>query len=99
VARGRPARTTIYSRLEEAIRDLNHHLGGLPRPAEAEDIWDDLWHLEAHHSTAIEGNTLVLREVRKLHDQGLAVGSKELREYMEVQGYAQAARWVYQLPG
>jgi len=32
----------IYARLDEAIEDLNSRLGGLPRPAEAEDIWDDL---------------------------------------------------------
>jgi Fic family protein len=81
--------------LDEAIADLNDRLGGLPSPTEAEDIWDDLWHEEAHHSTALEGNTLVLKQVRQLLDEGRAVGSKELSEYMEVQGYANAARWVY----
>ena len=86
---------TVYARLDEAIADLNDRLGGLPSPVEAEDIWDDLWHQEAHHSTALEGNTLVLVQVRKLLDEGRAVGSKELREYMEVKGYADAARWVY----
>lgn len=85
----------IYARLDEAIEDLNSRLGGLPRPAKAEDIWDDLWHQEAHHSTALEGNTLILDQVRKLLDEGRAVGSKELREYMEVKGYTDAARWVY----
>jgi Fic family protein len=95
MARGRPSRQTIYERLEEAIDDLRKRLGGLPTPAEAEDIWDDLWHQEAHHSTALEGNTLVLNEVRKLLDEGRAVGSKELSEYMEVVGYGAAARWVY----
>jgi Fic family protein len=84
-----------YVRLDEAIADLNDRLGGLPSPTEAEDIWDDLWHEEAHHSTALEGNTLVLKQVRQLLDEGRAVGSKELSEYMEVQGYANAARWVY----
>ena len=96
MARGRPVRETIYHRLADAIGDLNGRLGGLPTPSEAEGIWADLWHQEAHHSTAIEGNTLVLNQVRKLLDQGLAVGAKELREYMEVQGYADAAQWVYQ---
>lgn len=62
---------------------------------EAEEIWSDLWHQEAHHSTALEGNTLILNEVRKLLDEGRAVGSKELKEYMEVSGYAAAAKWVY----
>jgi hypothetical protein len=58
-------------------------------------IWDDIWHQEAHHSTALEGNPLVLREVQTLLDQGRAVGAKALREYNEVRGYADAARWVY----
>ena len=58
-------------------------------------MWADIWHLEAHHSTALEGNTLVLREVETLLDQGKAVGAKPLREYMEVKGYGDAASWVY----
>lgn len=95
MARGRPSRQTIYDRLEEAIEDLRGRMGGLPSPAEAEEIWDELWHQEAHHSTALEGNTLVLNEVRKLLDEGRAVGSKELKEYMEVVGYGAAAKWVY----
>lgn len=95
MARGRPSRQTIYDRLEEAIDDLRARLGGLPSPAEAEDIWGELWHQEAHHSTALEGNTLILNEVRKLLDEGRAVGSKDLKEYMEVVGYGSAAKWVY----
>ncbi len=70
-------------------------MGGLPSPAEAEDIWTSIWYQEAHQSTAIEGNTLVLEQVEALLAQGLAVGNKELREYMEVTGYADAAKWVY----
>jgi Fic family protein len=31
----------------------------------------------AHHSTAIEGNTLILKEVERLLRDGKAVGSKE----------------------
>lgn len=75
--------------------ELDDRLGGLPSPQESEFIWADIWHLEAHHSTALEGNTLVLREVEALLEQGRAVGAKPLKEYMEVQGYADAARWVY----
>ena len=37
----------------------------------------------------------MLREVELLLNQGRAVGAKPLREYNEVQGYADAARWVY----
>ena len=50
---------------------------------------------EAHHSTAIEGNTLVLKQVEILLEEGRSVGNKELREYLEVRGYADAANWVY----
>ena len=77
------------------IGELRDRLGGLPTPAEAEGIWRDIWLEEAHHSTAIEGNTLVLKQVEALLSEGRAVGSKELREYMEVRGYANAADWVY----
>lgn len=70
-------------------------LGGLPSPEEAEGIWRGIWLEEAHHSTAIEGNTLVLKQVEQLLDEGRAVGNKELSEYLEVRGYADAANWVY----
>ena len=95
MARGRPSRATVYARLSAAIAELHDRLGGLPTPDEAAGIWSDIWHQEAHHSTALEGNTLVLREVEQLLDRGRAVGAKPLREYMEVRGYADAAKWVY----
>jgi len=95
VARGRPSRATVYARLDAAIGELATRLGGLPSPKESETIWADIWHREAHHSTALEGNTLVLREVEALLEKGRAVGAKPLSEYMEVKGYADAARWVY----
>ena len=85
----------MYSRLDAAIAELRDRLGGLPSPKESEYVWSDIWHLEAHHSTALEGNTLVLREVEALLDKGRAVGAKPLKEYMEVRGYGDAARWVY----
>lgn len=77
------------------IGELREKLGGLPSPEEAEGIWRGIWLEEAHHSTAIEGNTLVLKQVEVLLDEGRAVGSKELSEYLEVRGYADAANWVY----
>lgn len=93
--RGRPSRAAVYRRLDEAVTELRERMGGLPTPAEAEAIWSNLWHREAHNSTALEGNTLVLREVERLLEEGRAVGSKPLRDYMEVRGYADAAQWVY----
>lgn len=92
---GRPSREEVYRRLDQAFAELNDRMGGLPNPVEAEGIWTTIWYQEAHHSTALEGNTLVLKQVEQLLAEGRAVGNKELREYMEVRGYADAARWVY----
>ena len=92
---GRPTRQRVYERLDEAIAELRERMGGLPSPTEAEGIWTSIWLQEAHHSTALEGNTLVLKQVEALLAEGRALGNKELREYMEVTGYADAARWVY----
>ena len=39
MASGRPTRQSVYDRMEEAIEDLQTRLGGLPSPAEAEEIW------------------------------------------------------------
>jgi Fic family protein len=92
--RGRPSRADVLRALDRAVEDLQS-VGGLPLPLEAEAIWKGIWHEEAHHSTAIEGNTLLLKEVERLLGEGKAVGSKELADYLEVEGYAKAAEWVY----
>jgi len=93
--RGRPPRAALYERLHVQIGELRERLGGLPSPIEAQGIWREIWLEEAHHSTAIEGNTLVLKQVEVLLAEGRAVGNKELSEYLEVRGYATAADWVY----
>ena len=89
-------RSALYGRLHAQITELREQFGGLPAPHEARAIWHEIWLDETHHSTAIEGNTLVLKQVAHLLDEGRAVGNKHLREYMEVRGYANAAEWVYQ---
>jgi fido (protein-threonine AMPylation protein) len=94
-SRGRPTRASVYERLRIQIGELRDRLGGLPSPDQAEGIWRGIWLEETHHSTAIEGNTLVLKQVAQLLDEGRAVGNKQLGEYMEVRGYADAANWVY----
>ncbi len=91
---GRPSRQQVIADFDRALNDL-WAVGGLPSPWESEGIWDDIWQEETHHSTAMEGNTLVLRQVKVLLDEGRAVGNKELREYLEIEGYAAAAKWVY----
>ncbi len=94
-SRGRPTQREIYQRLQVQVTELGDHMGGLPLPEEAADTWRSIWYEEAHHSTAIEGNTLVLKQVEQLLGEGRAVGNKELHEYLEVKGYADAADWVY----
>ncbi len=91
---GRPSRTAWYRQLDRAVGELAN-VGGLPLPAEAEGIWEGIWVEETHNSTAIEGNTLVQRQVQLLLEEGKAVGSKELAEYLEVKSYGEAALWVY----
>ncbi len=95
VGRRHPLRAGVYGRLDRALTELQVRIGGLPSPQETQPIWDDIWHEETHHSTALEGNSLDLREVQALLDGGRALGSKPLREYNAVLGYADAARWVY----
>lgn len=94
--RGRPSRAAVHQRLANLVDELKQRFGGLPSSFEAEGIWTQIWYSEAHNSTAIEGNTLVLRQVEQLLRTGKTVGDKQLSEYLEVQGYAQAAKWVYE---
>ena len=49
-------------------------------PVEAQAIWRNIWIEETHNSTAIEGDTLALRQVKDLLERGVAVGNKEMRE-------------------
>ncbi|HEY7061891.1 MAG TPA: hypothetical protein VII06_10445 [Chloroflexota bacterium] len=49
--RGRPSRASLHQRLAAEVIELRERFGGLPLPAEAEDIWTDIWYQEAHGST------------------------------------------------
>lgn len=93
--RGRPSRSQIFHQFVNASQNLER-FGGLPGLAEAADIWKNIRYLDAHNSTAIEGNTLVLREVKELLLNDRPVGGKELKDYLEVEGYGRAAQWVYE---
>lgn len=92
--RGRPSRAFILEQVDIELRDLAK-TGGLPSPTESQEIWRDIWHEEAHNSTALEGNTLVLKEVKRLLDEGKPVAGKDMVEHLEVLAYGQAAEWVY----
>lgn len=47
-----------------------------------------------HHSTALEGNTLDLRETRLVLLDGLTAGGKTLREHLEVVDHRDAIEWL-----
>jgi Fic family protein len=93
--RGRPSREAVFESLDQARQDLQI-IGGLPEPTVFQDVWADIWTEETHHSTAIEGNTLRLKQVQLLLEDGVVSGSqKELSEWLEAKAYGDAARWVY----
>ena len=91
----RPSRRALHERVEREVAALRD-VGGLPAPEEAVEIWRSIWFHEAHNSTALEGNTLVLKQVEALLARNATVGNKELKDYLEVKGYAEAAKWVYE---
>lgn len=68
--------------------------GELPAPGTAPAAWEELWIADAHNSTAIEGNTLVLAQVRDLLRTRETSGRRPLKDYLEVLGYAAAARSI-----
>ncbi len=47
-------------------------------------LLDDFLIRYAHETTAIEGNTLSLRETQVILEQGITVGGKTLREHLEI---------------
>jgi fido (protein-threonine AMPylation protein) len=92
---GRPSRQQVFESLDRARADLEI-IGGLPEPTVFQDVWAGIWTEETHNSTAIEGNTLRLRQVQMLLEGNVVTGSQnELTEWLEAKAYGEAARWVY----
>jgi Fic family protein len=94
--KGRPSLRQVLAKMIDEVVVMHKEFGGLPSSLEANEIWKDIWLEETHHSTAIEGNTLTSKEVYNLVEQDMVTGHKEMRHYLEVQGYSRAARWVYE---
>ncbi|ACX51952.1 filamentation induced by cAMP protein Fic [Ammonifex degensii KC4] len=85
--------------LQEVLRDIDRLKERLDRarpltPAEARRLREYLLVEWTHHSTALEGNTLDLRETRVVLLDGLAVGGKTLREHLEVVDHRDAIEWL-----
>jgi fido (protein-threonine AMPylation protein) len=90
---GRPSLEDVIRRVDEEVRLLHEHLGGLPRAVEADQILREIWIDDVHNSTAIEGNTMTRAQVQEL--MGRRKVTATLKEMLEVKGYANAADWVY----
>src|SRR5512139_2927092 len=91
---GRPSLVELLTVLDEHVRLLRDHLGGLPRAVEADEILRQIWIDDVHNSTAIEGNTMTRAQVEDLVVRRRASGN--LMENLDVEGYARAADWAYQ---
>ncbi len=91
---GRPSLVELLAVLDEHVRLLRDHLGGLPRAVEADHILRQIWIDDVHNSTAIEGNTMTRAQVVDLVERRKASGL--LLENLDVEGYARAADWAYQ---
>lgn len=94
---GRPSRQQVFESLDAAKLDLMV-IGGLPEPTVFRDVWADIWVEETHNSTAIEGNTLRIKQIQKLLEEGVVSpgdGGHELKEWLEAKAYGEAARWAY----
>jgi fido (protein-threonine AMPylation protein) len=93
VSPGRPSVEEVLARLDEEVRLLHEHLGGLPRAVEADHILRQIWIDDVHNSTAIEGNTMTRAQVENLVERRQVAA--DLTEALDVEGYAEAADWVY----
>lgn len=86
---------TLAEKLEQ-ISELKKELDGL-RPlssAQAARLREYFTVEWSHHSTALEGNTLDLRETRLVLLDGLTVGGKTLREHLEIVDHRDAILWL-----
>jgi len=88
-----PTSALVYERLDERWPNFAIASVELPLQSRLRDLDLDLVPGgPSLHRT--RGNSLVLRQVETLLAEGRAVGNKELREYMEVTGYADGGEVV-----
>jgi fido (protein-threonine AMPylation protein) len=62
---------------------------------EADHILRQIWIDDVHNSTAIEGNTMTRVQVENVVERGVVQAEINLTEALDVQGYSEAADWVY----
>jgi Fic family protein len=94
MARGRPSTDQLLKRVDDEVEILHQRFGGLPHSLELDHVLREIWLLETHHSTAIEGSSLSPQDVVAVVEHDEARGT--LAESLEVKAYADAAAWVYE---
>ncbi|MFW3145688.1 MAG: Fic family protein [Thermoplasmatota archaeon] len=68
-------------------------------PSELEKYQDDLRVKYVHHTTALEGNTLTLREAALVLEDGIAPRGKRLREIHEIENFRRISRFIRNFKG
>lgn len=86
-----------YERLDKLTEELKS-MRPL-NPAELKRLRDEFIIEHTHDSTAIEGNTLTLRETALILQEGITIAEKPLREHLEAIGYRDAFEYVVELAG
>lgn len=77
------------------IKDMMEQLKARNIPKDVLESFELAFDIEyAHHSTAIEGNTLTLVETKAVIEDGISVGGKKLREIYEVANHNKAFKYA-----
>jgi len=85
----------IWERVRRSLRELDAHR---PLPPDAvKSLRNQLRVLHTYHSNAIEGNSLTLKETRRVLEEGITIGGKSLRDHLEATNNAKAFEWVWDL--
>jgi len=81
-----------YAILMETRNFLRQHIGKLSAPVL--ENYETAFSIEfAHHSTAIEGNTLSLIDTKLVLEDKISIGGKQLREIYEVVNHEKAFQY------
>jgi Fic family protein len=77
------------------IKDLIYQLNARSIPKSVLESFELTFDIEyAHHSTAMEGNTLTLIETKAILEDGISVGGKQLREIYEITNHDKAFKYA-----
>ncbi len=80
-----------FSRIRKLMDQLNAR--NIPKSVlESFELTFDIEY--AHHSTAMEGNTLTLIETKAIIEDGISVGGKKLREIYEISNHNKAFNYA-----